>query len=155
MDGKDAMSIHWAVSDNIFGEWKRRGVLMKPIANASFVDTCIGGGAPPLRWGEGKYLLLYHIGNKRADGSREYDLGIAVCAGDGRLQILKRDEPLLRPETIAETIGDPELGVNNVVFVGGAYFYAGDLYFVYGGADSVVLGGRIPRDVVEHYLDSL
>ena len=54
----------------------------------------------------------------------------------------------MRPETEFETIGDAELGVNNVLFVCGSYFYDGYLYFPYAGADSVILGGRVPKDEI-------
>lgn len=153
MEGKDAMSIHWAESDDIFGEWRSRGSLMKPIPNAAFVDTWIGGGAPPLMLPDGRFLIIYHIGNRKADGTREYDLGIAIGDPSRPEFIVKRDEPLLQPESHAETTGDTELGVNNVVFICGAYFFGGDLFFPYAGADSVVLAGKISKSEIDHYLD--
>jgi len=152
MEGKDAMAIHWAESDGIHKAWESRGVLMKPIGNQSFVDTWIGGGAPPLKLPDGRYLILYHIGNRKVGGSKEYDLGIAIGDPAAKDFIVKRMEPLMRPETAAETTGDPTLGVNNVLFVCGAYFYKGDLYFPYAGADSVVLGGKIPRSELEKFI---
>jgi predicted GH43/DUF377 family glycosyl hydrolase len=56
---------------------------------------------------------------------------------------------LLRPATEAETRGDASLGVNNVVFICGAYFWGEHLYFPYAGADTCVLGGRIRRAELE------
>ncbi len=159
MQGKDAMSVHWAEADDVFGEWKSRGVLMQPIPNSAFSDTWIGGGAPPLKLHDGRYLIIYHIGNRKADTTREYDLGIAIARGTpyggdpSKAEfIVKRDEPLLRPKIVSETNGDTDLGVNNVVFICGAYFYRGDLCFPYAGADSVVLGGRISRTEIERYI---
>jgi predicted GH43/DUF377 family glycosyl hydrolase len=149
---EDAMAIHWAESDDVFGEWTSRGVFMHPIPNSTFINTWIGGGAPPLKLSATRYLILYHIGNRKADGTREYDLGIAIADFAQKEIIVKRDEPLLRPETSAETTGDSELGVNNVVFICGAYFYNGDLYFPYAGADSVVLGGKIAKTEIDRYL---
>ena len=148
------MAIHWAESDDILGEWRTMGVLMKPIPRPSNVDTWIGRGAPPLRLADGRYLILYHIGNLKPDSSREYNLGIALADPKHPQFIVKRDEPLLRPETRAETAGDADLGVDNVVFICGAYFYNGDLYFPYAGADSVVLGGKIPKAELERYITS-
>ena len=52
------------------------------------------------------------------------------------------------PETEFETRGDPELGVYNVLFMCGSYFYSDYLYFPYAGADSVILGGRISKDEI-------
>ena len=153
-EGDDAMAIHWAESDSVYGVWKSRGPLMKPVPNPSFADTWIGGGAPPLKLPDGRYLVLYHIGNRKADGSKEYDLGIAVIDPTQKNVLVKRDEALLRPETSAEITGDPDLGVNNVAFVCGAYFYGGDLIFPYAGADSVILGGKISRTELSRYLSS-
>ncbi|MDE3056390.1 MAG: glycosidase [Bacteroidota bacterium] len=152
MEGNDALCIHWAESDDIFGQWKTRGVLMKPIPNEEFIDTWIGGGAPPLLLSDGRYLIIYHIGNRKADRTREYDLAIAVGDPSTPEFIVKRNEPLLRPSSPAETKGDAELGVNNVVFICGAYFYNSELYFPYAGADSVVLGGKIRKEELKKYL---
>ena len=152
MEGADAMAIHWAVADEIFGEWKSRGALFRPVSRTGFIDSWIGGGAPPLPLSGDRYLLLYHIGNRRSDGSREYDLGIAVVDFSSKEIILKRQEPLLCPETQPETTGDADLGVNDVVFVCGAYFYRDDLYFPYAGADSVVLGAKISKEELKKYL---
>jgi predicted GH43/DUF377 family glycosyl hydrolase len=82
----------------------------------------------------------------------EYHLGIAVADLSKPEFFVKRDEPLLRPQTHAEIKGDADLGVNNVVFICGAYFHGGDLYFPYAGADSVVLGGRIGGAELKEYI---
>lgn len=152
MEGDHAMAIHWAEADNPFGTWRTRGLLMQARPNPSFAETWVGGGAPPLSIGNNRFLMIYHIGNRAADGRREYDLGIAIVDPTAPQPVLRRDEPLLRPETPYETIGDKELGVNNVVFICGAYFYRGELYFPYAGADSVVLGGRIEAAELKEYL---
>ncbi len=151
MTGPDAMTVHWAESGNILGEWKSRGVLMRPIPNPEFRDVWTGGGAPPLRLPDGRYLIIYHIGNRKVNGDKEYDLGIALADPAGSNFIVKRDEPLLRPTSTAEQVADPVLGVGNVLFICGAYFYDGDLYFPYAGADSVVLGAKIDRLEIERY----
>jgi predicted GH43/DUF377 family glycosyl hydrolase len=154
MQGTDALSIHWAEADDLFGEWKSRGLLMRAVPNPPFVDTWIGGGAPPIRLIDGRYLIIYHIGNRKSDGAREYDLGVAIGDPERKGFIVKRHEPLLRPETPAETNADADLGVNNVVFICGAYFHEGDLYFPYAGADTVVLGGKIGKIEIERYTGS-
>ncbi len=154
MEGPDAMAIHWAEADELSGEWKSRGVLMKPAPNPPFIDTWIGGGAPPVRLADGRYLIIYHIGNRDRDGMREYDLGVAIGDPERKEFIVKRHEPLMCPETPAETTADTDLGVNNVVFICGAYFHDGNLYFPYAGADSVVLGGKIEKKEIERYVGS-
>ena len=152
MEGEDAMMVHWAEAAEIHGEWKSRGVLIASRPNPAFKDVWVGGGAPPLLLADGRYLILYHIGNRDAGRKREYDLGLALC--DLRLPapIVRRVEPLFRPATPAETVGDGDLGVNNVIFVCGAYFWEGDLYIPYAGADTCVLGARIRKEEIERFL---
>lgn len=152
MEGPDAMAIHWAEADDVFGEWTTRGALMKPHPHPTFIDTWIGGGAPPMQLPDGTQFILYHIGNRKADMTREYDLGIALADFSTKEIIVKRDEPFMRPEAPSETSGDADLGVANVLFVCGAYFYNGAVYFPYAGADSVVLGGRISKAELEIYV---
>ena len=152
MEGRDRMAIHWAESNDVLGPWKTRGLLMKPLRDPGYEDTWTGGGPPPLLLPDGRYLIIYHNGNRKADGSRVYELAIAI--GEPRAQgfMVRRDEPLLRPETQAETQGDAELGVNNVVFACGCYFYKHDLYLPYAGADSVVSAAMIPADEIMRYV---
>ncbi|MGA9121235.1 MAG: glycosidase [Bacteroidota bacterium] len=152
MEGENAMMIHRAEANDIFGEWTTTGVFMKPIPDNAFKDVWIGGGAPPILLNENAMLVLYHIGKRKFDGQREYDLGIAVVDPRHPEVIIRRGEPLLRPATPAETNGDADLGVNNVVFVCGAYLYHEDLYIPYAGADSVVLGARIRKEELQRYL---
>jgi predicted GH43/DUF377 family glycosyl hydrolase len=151
MEGKDPMMIHWAQAPSVAGPWRDRGVLMRPIPDPEFKDVWIGGGAPPLALPGGRYLELYHIGKRRADGTREYDLGIALIDPGAPDPVIRRHEPLLRPETRAETQGDASLGVNNVVFICGAYFWGEYLYFPYAGADTCVLGGRIRKADLDRF----
>ena len=154
MEGESAMNVHWAESGHVFGEWKSKGVLIPWIANPRFKDVWTGGGAPPILLSDGRYLILYHIGNREANGKREYDLGIALCDPSSATPIVLRAEPLLCPSTPQETTGDADLGVNNVVFVCGAYFWEGDLYFPYQGADTCILGARIPRGELDTFLNT-
>ncbi len=151
MEGTDAMGIHWAEAAHPLGKWTSRGLLMPPAENPPFTDTWSGGGAPPLKVPEG-YLMLYHVGNRAEDGTREYDLGIAHLKWMGGALTVVRSALLMHPETPAETTGDEELGVNNVVFICGAYFYKDSCYFPYAGADSVVLGAKIQRKELDRFL---
>jgi predicted GH43/DUF377 family glycosyl hydrolase len=125
---------------------------MKPLRNPLFADTWTGGGPVPLLLPDGRYLIIYHNGNRKADGTRVYELAIAI--GDPRAKgfITRRDEPLMSPETPAETQGDADLGVNNVVFACGCYFYKKDLYLPYAGADSVVAGAMIAGEEITRYV---
>ena len=154
MEGTDPMMVHWAESTHLFGEWKSRGVLLPWIPNPMFKDVWTGGGAPPLRLADGTYLVIYHIGNRDESGAREYDLGIALIDPEAPQPVVLRAEPLIRPETPQETTGDEDLGVNNVVFICGAYFWKGDLYFPYQGSDTRILGARITRGELDKFLNT-
>jgi predicted GH43/DUF377 family glycosyl hydrolase len=154
MEGKDKMTVHWAESTHLFGDWTDRGKLLPWIPNPRFKDVWTGGGAPPLLLPNDTYLVVYHIGNRDAEGQREYDLGIALIDPDAPVPVLLRAEPLLVPETPQETTGDEGLGVNNVVFICGAYFWEGDLYFPYQGSDTRILGARIPRGELDKFLNA-
>ena len=151
MEGPDRMSIHWAESSDVLGHWKTRGLLMKPLRNPLYADTWTGGGPPPLLLPDGRYLIIYHNGNRKADGTRVYELAIAIGDPLAKGFITRRDEPLMSPETASETQGDADLGVNNVVFACGSYFYKNDLYLPYAGADSVVSGAMITADEIARY----
>jgi predicted GH43/DUF377 family glycosyl hydrolase len=151
MEGRDRMTIHWAESRTLDGPWSDRGVLLRPEADPESKDVWVGGGAPPLALPDGMYLELYHTGKRRTDGTRVYQLGIALLDPAATDVVVRRHEPLLRPETPAETQGDFSLGVNNVVFICGAYFWGEYLYFPYAGADTCVLGGRIRKSDLDAF----
>jgi predicted GH43/DUF377 family glycosyl hydrolase len=155
MQGKDAMKIHLAVSDSIFGIWRNKGVLIDIMDSSKFEKTWIGAGAPPLKISKWKFLLIYHIGNMKKDGTREYNLGIALINFNLKNPLAKRYEPFMRPETEYELKGDRDLGVDNVLFICGAYFYKDYLYLPYAGADSAILASRIKRDEILKWLESM
>jgi len=151
MEGPGRMSIHWAEASDVLGPWKTRGLLMKPLGNPLYADTWTGGGPPPLLLPDGRFLIIYHNGNRKADNSRVYELAIAIGDPHAKGFITRRDEPLMSPETPAETQGDADLGVNNVVFACGCYTFRGDLYLPYAGADSVVCGAMISAAEIARY----
>lgn len=143
MEGTDPMTVHVAHADSLFDEWDDDGVLWGVIKDKRFSKSWVGAGAPPLILEDNKYLVLYHIGHYGLDRKKVYELGICTLGFDGKLKVHERIEPLLTPQTRAEIEGNKLLGVNNVVFVCGAYFCNNHLYFPYAGADSVMLGARV------------
>lgn len=152
MEGIDAMAIHYGMGTDLFGTWRTRGVLLPPIPIRGTIDTWVGGGAPPLALPGGRHLMLYHVGSRRADGSREHDLGMAVVDFSSPDIIVQRCEPILQPETEAETQQQGDQLQNRSVFTCGAYFHEGGLYFPYSGAESVILGGKIGGKDLEQFL---
>ena len=65
--------------------------------------------------------------------------------------VLARAEPILLPEGAAERVGDPALGVDDVVFSCANYVDGDHLVVPYAGADSRVFGARLVlADLVGH-----
>lgn len=143
MTGRDSMSIHLARSKDIDGEWENLGLFMKAEPNAIFKESWIGAGAPPIAIGSKQYLMLYHTGHYTKEGEKEYDIGVCRLNYDGNFKISDRIERLLVPSTAYERIGDPEMGVNNTVFVCGAYRIGDEIFFPYAGSDSVILSAKV------------
>jgi predicted GH43/DUF377 family glycosyl hydrolase len=95
----------------------------------------IGGGAPPVRTDAG-WLLVYH----GVSEERRYCAGAALLdLRDPRRVIARLPYPILEPEMAYERVGD----VPNVVFPEGAFVHGGELYVVYGAADSHIAAASI------------
>jgi predicted GH43/DUF377 family glycosyl hydrolase len=144
MDGPDAMTIHLAEAEHPEGPWRTRGALMQSHPYGEFVRSWLGAGGPPVPLGEDRFLMVYHQGHYTPDMRREYDLAVALL--DFRLPdpVVRRIEPLMRPALALERLGDPDLGVDNVLFTC-ANFRWGDLLVVpYAGADSRIFGATVP-----------
>ncbi|MGC8654450.1 MAG: glycosidase, partial [Candidatus Kryptoniota bacterium] len=137
------MSIHLARSKEIDGEWENLGLFMKAEPDAIFKKSWIGAGAPPIGIGLNQYLMLYHTGHYKHGGEKEYDIGVCKLKYDGKFKISDRNDRLLVPSTRYERSGDPELGVNNTVFVCGAYRIEDEIFFPYAGSDSVILSAKL------------
>ena len=61
--------------------------------------------------------MIYHQGYFAPDGRREYDIAAALLDFSDDDPVRARIEPLLRPEGKLEQAGDPDLGVDNVLFI--------------------------------------
>ena len=75
-----------------------------------------------------------------------------VSSATGRLSpecpfavVTARLEPLMVPETEAELRSRSALQVANVLFACGSYEYRGDIYIIYGGADTYTLAARVNK----------
>ena len=67
--------------------------------------------------------------------------------------VTARLEPLMVPESEAELRSGSSLQVANVLFACGSYEYKGDIYIVYGGADTYTLAARVDKAVLWDALD--
>ncbi len=144
MTGHNAMTIHSATADDPAGPWKSQGILMKGLEYPDMKQSWIGAGGPPVPTGDGRFVVIYHLGHYLVDGSRLYTLGVALL--DFRSDqgpVRSRIEPLMIPTGPEEQIGDTELGVNNVLFTCGNYIWNNDLIIPYAAADSRIFGARI------------
>ena len=143
MEGPGAMTVHWAVSDSPEGPWRTQGVLMESYIYREFTRSWIGAGGPPVSIGGERFLMIYHQGHFTAEGRREYDLAAALLDFGASEPVVARIEPLMRPATDAERLGDPDLGVDNVLFTCANYVVGDDLIIPYAGADSRIFGASI------------
>ncbi len=144
MQGPDAMTIHLAEAAAPAGPWRSRGVLMKSYPYREFSRSWIGAGGPPLALGDDRFLMVYHQGHFTPEGRREYDLAAALLDFSAAPPVRRRIEPFMRPTSPAERKGDPELGVDNVLFTCANYCWRGRVVIPYAGADSRVFGASVP-----------
>ncbi len=145
MDGKDAMAIHLASSDAPEGPWSSTGVMMSSYTYKEFKTSWIGAAGPPIALGSGRFLMIYHQGHRAADGTREYDLAAALIDFNKTTIVQSRIEPIMRPTHPNEQVGDPDLGVDNVIFSCANFVWDDRLIIPYAGADSRICGASIMK----------
>jgi predicted GH43/DUF377 family glycosyl hydrolase len=144
MEGPRPMAIYWAEAERPEGPWTSRGLLAASYRYQDFALSWIGAAGPPVALGGGRFLALYHQGHFTFEGTREYDLAAMLLdANDRERPVQSRIEPLMRPTGALEQVGDPELGVDNVVFSCANYRWGDDLIVPYAAADSRIFGARI------------
>ncbi len=144
MEGPDAMSVHLATSESPAGPWSSAGVLFESCELGDFEQSWIGAGGPPIALGENRFLIIYHRGHWTRTGTREYDLGAALLDFEKTPVVRSRIEPFMRPEGDLERSGDPDLGVDDVLFTCANYRWDHRLIIPYAGADSRIFGASIP-----------
>ncbi len=153
MEGPDAMAIHWAVSETPAGPWTSRGLLFRTYPYPEFAQSWIGAAGPPIALGGTRFLAMYHQGHYGHDGTREYDLAVALLDFSRPDPVVSRIEPLMRPETEFEREGDDDLGVDNVLFSCANHRWNDLLVVPYAGADSRIFGATFPFDALVTALD--
>lgn len=155
MKGPDAMKIHLAESATPYGPWRSLGPLMPSYSYREFARSWIGAGGPPVSLGAARFLMVYHQGHFTSDGSREYDLAAALLDFSRDDPVVGRIEPLMRPTERAEREGDPDLGVDNVLFTCACYVAGDDLIIPYAGADSRIFGASLPLNGLTDALEDM
>ena len=144
MEGPGAMAIHWATAPDPGGPWTSRGLLFRSFPYPEFAQSWVGAAGPPLALGDGRFLAMYHQGHYGHDGTREYDLAVALLDFTRAEPVVARIEPLMRPSTEFEREGDDDLGVDNVLFSCANHRWQDDLVVPYAGADSRIFGATFP-----------
>ena len=142
--GRHPMAMHLAEADHPDGPWRSRGRTLASYRFAAHASSWVGAAGPPIALGDGQFLALYHQGHVSFEGRRLYNLSAALVDPTADEPVLARVEPVLLPEGDAERLGDPELGVDDVVFSCAGYVVGDDLVVPYAGADSRIFGARLP-----------
>jgi hypothetical protein len=94
--------------------------------------------------------VLYHTGSWLNDHDREYVIDAAIInlaranlAGHNGDLVERRINRLMVPQTPHELGAPVPDSVGNVLFPCGSYVYRGDIYILYGAADTYVLAARV------------
>ena len=143
MFGDHPMAMHLAEADTPEGPWRSHGRVVASYRFREQALSWVGAAGPPLALGDGRFLALYHQGHLSFEGKRLYNLSAMLVAPGAERPVLARIEPLLLPEGDLEQLGDPLLGVDNVVFSCANYVVGDHLVVPYAGADSRIFGARI------------
>ena len=108
-----------------------------------FDRSWVGAGGPPLHLGDDRFLMIYHLGHYDDQGRREYDLAAALLDFNQIDPVVSRIEPLMRPMGELEQTGDPDVGVDNVLFSCANYLDGDNVVIPYAGADSRIFGASV------------
>jgi len=145
-------AIQLAWSNSLSGPWVNEGVILSAAPHPRATRTWVGAGSVPIALGGGRYLVLYHTGSWLNDRDREYvidaaivDLGRASLAGHNGEVVERRLNRLMVPQTPHELGAPVPDSVGNVLFPCGSYEYRGDIYILYGAADTYVLAAKVNR----------
>jgi beta-1,2-mannobiose phosphorylase / 1,2-beta-oligomannan phosphorylase len=143
--------IELAVADTAAGPWTNYGGVLGSIDCPECEESWVGAGSVPIALGNGRYLVIFHTGNRLPDGERAYQLDVAIF-DMGRLDasnptaiVTHRLDRIMLPETPREIDAPYADSVGNVVFACGSYEHGDHIYIVYGGGDTYILAARVDR----------
>ncbi len=151
MAGPHPMAMHLASAESPDGPWTSGGLALASYRFHGHARSWVGAAGPPVALGDGRFLALYHQGHLSFEGRRLYNLSALLVEPASPTPVLARVEPVLLPQGDAERVGDPELGVDDVVFSCANYRDGEHLVVPYAGADSRIFGARLVlADLVSH-----
>ncbi len=154
MNGRFPMAMHVAEGDSPAGPFHTRGLLASSYRYNDFALSWIGAAGPPEALGKGRFLALYHQGHLTHERRRLYNLSAMLLDFSRPQPVCSRIEPLLLPTGDWEQVGDPVLGVDNVVFSCANYRWNEHLVVPYAGADSRIFWARLPFDALVDALEA-
>jgi predicted GH43/DUF377 family glycosyl hydrolase len=140
MSGEHPMAMHLAEAERPEGPWLSRGCVMASHRFREQAVSWVGAAGPPIALGAGLFLALYHQGHISFEGKRLYNLSAMLVRPTAERPVIARIEPILLPEGDLEQVGDPLLGVDNVVFSCANYLVGDRLVVPYVGGDSRIFG---------------
>lgn len=143
MAGRHPMAMHLAEADDPAGPWRSTGLLMASHRFGDHSVSWVGAAGVPEPVGGGRFVSLYHQGHFDFARRRLYNLSAMLLDFNHADPVRARLEPVLLPTGAAEQAGDPELGVDNVVFSCANYRVGDSLIVPYAGADSRIFGARL------------
>jgi predicted GH43/DUF377 family glycosyl hydrolase len=148
------LAIRLASSDSIGGPYFDCGEVLRAAPNPQVRAAWVGAGSVPFLIDARRYAFIYHTGSYLNATDRVYDLDAAIFDFD-RLEpgrpdkaVSGRIDHLMTPETPAELRSHSALQVGNVLFACGSYEFQGDIYIIYGGADTYTLAAKVNKQAL-------
>jgi len=143
--------IELAVGETAAGPWTNFGGVLGSPSCPECEESWVGAGSVPIPLGDGRYLVIFHTGNRLPGGGRVYQLDAAIFdlnrlnASDPTAIVTHRLDRIMLPETSWEIDAPYPDSVGNVVFACGSYEYGEHICIVYGGGDTYILASRVRR----------
>ena len=109
---------------------------MDAIQRPEWAKTWIGVAGPPIAIGDGRFLMMYHRGHRDHENRREYDLAAALLDFRKEEIVRARIEPIMVPTGELERRGEPDVGVDDVIYSCANYIWNNEVVIPYAGADS-------------------
>ena len=142
--GRHPMSMHLAEADAPEGPWRSRGRALASYRFDGYAHSWVGAAGPPVQSATGSFWRSTTRATSRSRAAGSTTFRPRSWPRPRPSPSSPASSPVLLPEGDAERVGDPDLGVDDVVFSCAGYVVDGDLVVPYAGADSRVFGARLP-----------
>lgn len=119
---------------------------MDAIQSPDYRKVWIGVGGPPISIGDSRFIMIYHRGHTDLLNHRQYDLAAALLDFSKDDIVRSRIEPIMVPTGRLEKVGEPEVGVDDVIYTCASYVWEKDVVIPYAGADSRIFVASVRLD---------